>query len=80
MDLLRGRLVVETVGAQKYDGTTFAPTDAAIREEREREKHLQNAGYVVVRVSPEQLLADAHAFLTAVTRMLNLTETYGSVA
>lgn len=79
-DLLRGRLIVEIDGAQKYDGTTFAPTDAAIREEREREKHLQNAGYVVVRVSPEQLLADAHAFLTAVTRMLNLTETYGSVA
>ena len=79
-DLLRGRLIVEIDGAQKYDGTTFAPTDAAIREEREREKHLQNAGYVVVRVSPEQLLADAHAFLTTVTRMLNLTETYGSVA
>ena len=75
-DLLRGRLIVEIDGAQKYDGATFAPTDMAIREEREREKHLQNAGYVVVRVSPEQLLDDAHGFLTTVTRMLDLAEMY----
>ncbi|WP_158221663.1 MULTISPECIES: hypothetical protein [Corynebacterium] len=76
VDLLRGRLVVETVGAQKYDGTTFAPTDTAIREEREREKHLQNAGYLVVRVSPEQLRENASAFLATVTRMLELAEMY----
>lgn len=74
VDLLRGRLVVETVGAQKYDGTTFAPTDTAIREEREREKHLQNAGYLVVRVSPEQLRENAAEFLATVTRMLELAE------
>ena len=73
-DLLRGRLIVEIDGAQKYDGTTFAPTDTAIREEREREKRLQNAGYVVVRVSPEQLLDDARGFLTTVTRMLDFAE------
>lgn len=75
-DLLRGRVIVEIDGAQKYDGATFSPTESTIREEREREKRLQNAGYLVVRVSPEQLRENASAFLATVTRMLELAEMY----
>ena len=75
-DLLRGRVIVEIDGAQKYDGATFSPTESTIREEREREKRLQNAGYIVVRVSPEQLRENASAFLSTVTRMIELAEMY----
>lgn len=44
-------LLVEVDGEEKYDGTTYGPVDEVIREERRREKTLQNMGNVLVRVS-----------------------------
>ncbi|GAB3944379.1 hypothetical protein [Corynebacterium tapiri] len=50
--LLNGWLIVEVDGAIKYDGQTFGrTTDEAIRRERDREKALQNAGFIVARFS-----------------------------
>ncbi|HIX79673.1 MAG TPA: endonuclease domain-containing protein [Candidatus Corynebacterium faecipullorum] len=59
-DLLVGdNLVVEIDGAVKYDGETFGkPTDAVIRAERQREKHIQNMGYIVLRFTPAELLQE----------------------
>ncbi|MDR7330713.1 hypothetical protein [Corynebacterium guangdongense] len=46
-NLIDGWLIVEIDGELKYDGHTFGkPTDDVIRAERQREKLLQNAGYV----------------------------------
>ncbi|MDR7330139.1 hypothetical protein [Corynebacterium guangdongense] len=49
-------VITEVDGEVKYDGVTFnQPVDAVIRAERRREKALQNAGYVVLRVGAEHL-------------------------
>lgn len=49
--LVNGWLIVEIDGEVKYDGESFGGTDDVIRDERRREKALQNTGRVVVRVS-----------------------------
>ena len=70
--LIDDHLVVEIDGAVKYDGETFGtPTDAVIRAERQREKHIQNMGYVVLRFSPTQLLRDKERVLAEIRRGLD---------
>ena len=49
--LINGWLILEVDGDVKYDGVTYGKTDDIIREERRREKELQNQGKVVVRVT-----------------------------
>lgn len=53
--LINGWLILEIDGAVKYDGSTYGRTDQVIRDERRREKELQNLGMVVTRVSNEHL-------------------------
>lgn len=49
--LINGWLILEVDGDVKYDGVTYGKTDDVVREERRREKSLQNQGKVVVRVT-----------------------------
>lgn len=49
-----GWLVIEVDGNVKYDGTYGDPTSAIVNERR-REKEITNAGYRVLRFSPDQL-------------------------
>lgn len=53
--LINDWLILEVDGAVKYDGFTYGRTDQVIRDERRREKELQNLGKVVLRVSDEHL-------------------------
>lgn len=53
--LLNDWLIVEVDGAVKYDGFTYGRTDQIIRDERQREKILQNLGKVVIRVANADL-------------------------
>lgn len=53
--LINDWLILEVDGAVKYDGSTYGRTDQVIRDERRREKILQNLGKVVIRVSNEDL-------------------------
>lgn len=56
--LVNGWLVVEIDGAVKYDGQTFGkPTDEVVRRERDREKRIQNAGFLVLRIGVNDLRA-----------------------
>lgn len=65
--LIDDYLVVEIDGAVKYDGETFGkPTDAVIRAERQREKRIQNMGYLVLRFSPAQLLQERERVLVEI--------------
>ena len=51
----RVQLVID--GHVKYDGITYGkPVDEVIRAERQREKHIQNLGFVVLPYSPSELL------------------------
>lgn len=55
--LVNGWLVIEIDGEIKYDGVTYGrKTDEVIRDERAREKFLQNLGLVVLRVGHRDLL------------------------
>lgn len=55
--LINGWLIIEVDGEIKYDGHTFGKkTDEVVRDERGREKYLQNLGKVVLRVSHRDLL------------------------
>ncbi|MDR7329022.1 hypothetical protein [Corynebacterium guangdongense] len=50
--LIDGWLIVELDGNVKYDGATFGKrADEVIRAERQREKELQNAGFLVLRAT-----------------------------
>ena len=50
-------LIIEVDGKVKYDGTTYGKSvDDVMFAERAREKHLQNAGYVVIRITLEDLI------------------------
>ena len=62
-DLLCGPLIWEIDGDITYDGVTYRPTAEMIRYEREREKDLQNMGYIVRRITPSQLLRNEQEFL-----------------
>lgn len=56
--LINGWLVIEVDGEVKYDGVTYGKkTDAVIRDERAREKYLQNLGLVVIRIGHRDLLS-----------------------
>ena len=53
-------LVVEVDGQVKYDGVTYGtPTDQVLREERQREKALQNLGYTVLRIGHADMVPAA---------------------
>lgn len=64
-----GWLVVEVDGNVKYDGTFGDPTSAIV-DERRREKEITNAGYRVLRLSPQQL-ASPDALIEMVRRELS---------
>lgn len=74
--LLDGRIVIEIDGAVKYDGKTYGKSaETVIRAERQREKYLQNLGYIVLRYSPrdllqrrEQVFAEVRSALESVQR------------
>lgn len=71
--LVNGWLVIEIDGRAKYDGITYGPVEQTILAEREREKVIQNQGYVVLRVTPWELHrgeGDAIPFLGLVSRAL----------
>lgn len=53
--LINDWLIVEVDGAVKYDGFTYGRTDQIIRDERQREKILQNQGKAVIRVGNADL-------------------------
>lgn len=58
--LIDGWLVVEVDGQVKYDGVTYGtPTDQVLREERQREKALQNLGYTVLRIGHADMVPAA---------------------
>lgn len=58
--LINEWLIIEIDGEVKYDGRTFGrKTEDVIKDERQREKILQNAGNVVIRVGHEDLVQRA---------------------
>ena len=61
--LINERIILEVDGASKYFGSYGRSTDQELFYEREREKHLQNAGYLVVRVTAKQIFADCKPLL-----------------
>lgn len=71
--LVNGWLVIEIDGRVKYDGETYGPLEQTVLAERDREKALQNQGYMVLRVNPQDLfpLADGTVpFLVLVRQTL----------
>lgn len=56
---VNGWLVLEVDGATKYRGTYGVSPEDAIRQERAREKYLQNRGLSVIRVLEEHLRPEA---------------------
>ncbi|WP_297850128.1 endonuclease domain-containing protein [uncultured Corynebacterium sp.] len=70
VDLLVGRVIVEVDGRGKYDGVTYKPLDETLRSERERENQLQDRGYLVRRVSPQELRRDPQGFVERIRRAL----------
>lgn len=56
--LINDRIALEIDGAAKYFGAYGRSTDAELRYERDREKRLQNAGYLVLRVGAKEVFAD----------------------
>ena len=61
--LINERIILEVDGASKYFGSYGRSTDQELFYERKREKHLQNAGYLVVRVTAKQIFADCKPLL-----------------
>lgn len=57
--LINGWLVIEIDGRVKYDGATYGIIEDVVLSEREREKAIQNEGYVILRISPQQLRPEA---------------------
>lgn len=53
--LINGWLAVELDGRHKLDGSTFGPTDAMLRAERNREVAIQNQGIRVLRAGWDHL-------------------------
>lgn len=73
--LIDGWLIIEVDGAVKYDGETFGvATDEVLRREREREKHLQNTGYVFLRVGMSDLLPDSNGEIGVVVKARKLID------
>ena len=70
VDLLVGRVIVEVDGREKYDGVTYRPVDETLRAERARENQLQDIGYLVRRVSPQELWRDPQGFVERIRRAL----------
>lgn len=69
--LIDGWLVLEVDGAAKYDGQTYGrAVENVIRSEREREVYLQNQGFVVRRVTPQQLFSGYAEFMEMLTTTL----------
>lgn len=73
--LINGKIIMEIDGAVKYDGATYGKsTEAVIRAERQREKYLQNLGYIVLRYSPRDLLQNRERVLNEVRGALNTVQ------
>ncbi|OFO21830.1 hypothetical protein HMPREF3056_07935 [Corynebacterium sp. HMSC056F09] len=73
--LINGKIIMEIDGAVKYDGATYGKsTEAVIRAERQREKYLQNLGYIVLRYSPRDLLQNREQVLNEVRGALNTVQ------
>lgn len=69
--LIDGWLVLEVDGAAKYDGQTYGrAVEDVIRSERDREVYLQNQGFVVRRVTPQQLFSGYAEFMEMLTTTL----------
>lgn len=55
--VINGWIAVEIDGGVKYDGVTYGGTDDTVLQEREREKRLQNVGYLMLRTGdPEEVV------------------------
>lgn len=77
--LLDDKVVVEIDGAVKYDGATYGKSsEAVIRAERQREKYLQNLGYIVLRYSPRDLLQNREQVLSEVRGALNTVQRHSA--
>lgn len=64
-------VIIEIDGNVKYDGTTYGkPVDEVIRAERQREKQIQNLGFVVLRYSPTELLHERQRMVSEVRAAL----------
>lgn len=64
-------VIIEIDGNVKYDGTTYGkPVDEVIRAERQREKQIQNLGFVVLRYSPTELLHERQRMVSEVRQAL----------
>ena len=73
--LLGGRVIVEIDGAVKYDGVTYGKSsEAVIRAERQREKYLQNMGFIVLRYSPRDLLQNREQVIAEVRLALGTVQ------
>lgn len=73
--LINGKIIMEIDGAVKYEGATYGKsTEAVIRAERQREKYLQNLGYIVLRYSPRDLLQNREQVLNEVRGALNTVQ------
>ena len=73
--LLGGRVIVEIDGAVKYDGVTYGKSsEAVIRAERQREKYLQNMGFIVLRYSPRDLLQNREQVIAEVRHALGTVQ------
>ena len=72
-------VVIEIDGHVKYDGTTYGkPVDEVIRAERQREKHIQNLGFVVLRYSPSELLYERPRVVSEVRAALKAVRSHRS--
>lgn len=72
--LINGWLIIEIDGEVKYDDETYGKVAEIIKDERDREKILQNLGYVVVRVGYRHMSSRADGsceFLDLVSARLN---------
>lgn len=68
-------VVIEVDGQSKYDGTTYGkPVDEVLRAERQREKHIQNLGFVVLRYSPSELLRERQRMISEVQAALKVAK------
>ena len=64
-------VIIEIDGNVKYDGTTYGkPVDEVIRAERQREKQIQNLGFVVLRYAPSELLHERDRMVSEVREAL----------
>lgn len=70
--LIEGHVVLEVDGEVKYDGHTYGKATTFVdHEERKREKRIQNAGFVVLRYAPRELLREPDRVIADIRRALD---------